>query len=59
MIEIIEDRGTVTLNGQVDCVEILQAALEIADAQPGVSQVINNLSVKEDRFSSAFATRYA
>jgi osmotically-inducible protein OsmY len=57
VIEVIEDRNQVTLRGQVDSVEILQAAFEIADAQTGVLRVINGLSVKEDCFSPAFVTR--
>jgi osmotically-inducible protein OsmY len=58
VIEVIEDRNTVTLRGQVDSVEILQAAIEIAETQPGVLRVINGLSVKEDRFTAAFVTPY-
>jgi osmotically-inducible protein OsmY len=58
VIEVIEDRKTITLRGQVDSVEILQAAIEIAETQPGVLRVINGLSVKEDRFSDAFVTQY-
>jgi osmotically-inducible protein OsmY len=58
VIEAIEDRGIVTLSGQVDSVEILQAAIEITEAQPGVLSVINGLSVKEDPFSPAFVTHY-
>ncbi|MCJ7702213.1 MAG: BON domain-containing protein [Anaerolineales bacterium] len=58
VIEVIDDRGIVTLRGQVDSVEILQAALEIAESQPGVFRVINGLSIKEDRFSTAFVARY-
>lgn len=58
VIEVIDDRGIVTLRGQLDSVEILQAALEIAESQPGVFRVINGLSIKEDRFSTAFLARY-
>jgi osmotically-inducible protein OsmY len=58
VIEVIEDRGIITLNGQVDNVEILKAAVEITKAQPDVVKVINGLSVKKDEFSTAFVTRY-
>jgi osmotically-inducible protein OsmY len=54
VIEVIEDRNQVTLRGQVDSVEIQQAAIEIAESQPGVLNVINALVIKEDEFSSAF-----
>jgi osmotically-inducible protein OsmY len=58
IIEVIEDRGTITLYGQVDEVGIMDASIEIAEAQPGVLQVINGLTVKEDRLSPAFVTHY-
>jgi osmotically-inducible protein OsmY len=58
VIEVVEDRGTITLYGQVDDVGIMNAAIEIAEAQPGVLQVINGLTVKQDQFSPAFVTHY-
>jgi osmotically-inducible protein OsmY len=58
VIEVVEDRGTIKLYGQVDDVGIMDAAIEIAEAQPGVLQVINGLTVKEDPFSPAFVTHY-
>ena len=58
IIEVVEDRGTITLYGQVDNVRIMDAAIEIAEAQPGVLQVINGLTVKEDPFSPAFVTHF-
>lgn len=51
VIEVIEDRSQVTLRGQVDSPEIQQAAVEIAGAQPGVLNVINALTVREDAYS--------
>lgn len=45
-IEVINDRGVVTLAGEVDSHEIRVAATEIARAQPGVISVVSTIRVK-------------
>lgn len=47
-IEVVSERGLVTLKGQVDSEEIRQAAVEVAGEQPGVVKVISALEVKAD-----------
>jgi len=47
-IEVIDDRGIVTLKGEVDGAEVRAAAEEIAAAQPGVVSVVNALEVQPD-----------
>lgn len=46
VIEVVSDRGVVTLSGTVDSMEIREAAQEIAAKQPGVVAVINALEVR-------------
>ncbi|HXF63218.1 MAG TPA: BON domain-containing protein [Caldilineaceae bacterium] len=46
VIEVISDRGVITLNGRVKDAETRQAAEEIASEQPGVVAVINGLEVE-------------
>jgi sporulation protein YlmC with PRC-barrel domain len=48
IIEVISDRGVVTLKGQVDSSEVRAAAEEIAGRQQGVIDVVNALEVKPD-----------
>lgn len=43
VIEVITDRGVVTLQGQVEKAEVREAAAEIARQQPGVTVVHNEL----------------
>lgn len=49
VIDVVSEQGLVTLKGQVDSVEIREAAEQIAEKQPGVVSVINELQVKPDR----------
>jgi len=62
VIDVISEQGVVTLKGQVDSVEIRDAAEEIAEKQPGVVSVINALEVEPDEdtpnLRSRFLTRY-
>lgn len=46
VIEVINDRGIVTLSGNVPSVEVRTAAEEIAEHQAGVITVVNALEVK-------------
>ena len=46
VIDVIEDRGVVTLEGSVDSPAAQAAAAEVAAAQPGVISVMNNLRVE-------------
>jgi uncharacterized protein YrrD len=45
-IEVINDRGVITLGGEVDSQAQREAAGEIAAAQPGVISVVNTLRVR-------------
>lgn len=45
VIEVIEDRGVVTLQGQVESLAARNAAAEIAGQQPGVTTVFNELMI--------------
>jgi osmotically-inducible protein OsmY len=45
VIEVIHDRGVVTLQGQVESMAVRSAAAEIAGQQPGVTTVVNELMV--------------
>jgi osmotically-inducible protein OsmY len=45
-IEVIDDRGIVTLGGSVASQEVRQAAAVIARQQPGVISVINTLHIR-------------
>jgi osmotically-inducible protein OsmY len=45
-IEVINDRGVITLAGEVDSRETREAAAEIARAQPGIISVVNTIRVK-------------
>jgi osmotically-inducible protein OsmY len=45
VIEVIHERGMITLQGQVDDVDAKEAAEEIAANYPGVISVTNELSV--------------
>jgi osmotically-inducible protein OsmY len=49
VIEVIVEQGLVTLQGTVKNEEIRRAAREIADAQPGVIEVIDDLAVVPPR----------
>lgn len=46
VIEVIDERGVITLDGEVDSEETREAANEIARAQPGVTSVVNLLRVE-------------
>jgi osmotically-inducible protein OsmY len=48
VVGVINERGVVTLKGQVDDPNTQEAAEEIARRQPGVLDVINELEVKID-----------
>jgi osmotically-inducible protein OsmY len=48
IVGIVNDRGVVTLKGQVDDPNTREAAETIARRQPGVADVINHLEVKVD-----------
>jgi osmotically-inducible protein OsmY len=48
VIDVINESGVVTLQGQIDSVGIQEAAVEIAESQPGVLSVVNALEVKPD-----------
>lgn len=48
VIEVIVDRGVVTLSGRVEDRETRQAAGEIAAKQADVVSVTNDLAVKEE-----------
>ena len=45
VIEVIHDRGVVTLQGQVESVAVRNAAAEIASQQRGVTTVVNELII--------------
>jgi osmotically-inducible protein OsmY len=45
-IEVINHQGIITLTGEVDSLEVAQAAEEIVRQQAGVFKVVNNLYVK-------------
>jgi uncharacterized protein YrrD len=55
VIDVISEQGLVTLKGQVDSVEIRQAAEEIAKKQPGVVSVVNALEVEPDEDTPTLA----
>jgi uncharacterized protein YrrD len=46
VIEVINDRGVITLQGAVDRVRVRNAAEEIALEQPGVTAVVNELVIR-------------
>lgn len=48
-IDVVVRQGIVTLTGQVDSQEIKEAAEEIAAAQEGIVEVINEIEVKPDK----------
>ncbi len=48
IVGVLNERGVVTLKGQVDDPNTREAAEEIARRQPGVLDVINELEVKID-----------
>jgi len=48
VIEVINDRGVITLEGSVESEAVRRAAEEIAESQPGVVAVINALEVRPD-----------
>ncbi len=45
IIEVIDENGMITLDGEVDSMETRSAAKEIAAAQPGVTTVVDLLKV--------------
>jgi len=55
LIEVISERGIVTLKGQVNSTNIRDAAEDIASHQPGVKGVIVGLKVEPDDYSRAVA----
>ncbi len=50
-IEVIDNDGLVTLKGTVDAQEVRQAAVEIAQKQEGVIEVVDELKVDETELS--------
>lgn len=46
VIEVIDERGVITLDGEVDSDETREAAEEIAREQAGVTSVVNLLRVE-------------
>ncbi len=48
VIQVDSDMGDVTLQGQVDTADIVQAAVDIARAQDGVQHVHNQLQIRAD-----------
>lgn len=50
-VSVASERGVVTLNGKVDGEAVRQAAEEVAEAQEGVVEVIDDLAVEEDQFT--------
>jgi osmotically-inducible protein OsmY len=57
VIEIVNERGVVTLKGKVDSAKVREAAEEIAAEQPGVLSVVNALEVKPDDYTQWFTAR--
>jgi osmotically-inducible protein OsmY len=57
VIEVVNERGVVTLKGEVDSAEVREVAEEIAKEQPGVLSVVNALEVKPDEYTEWFAAR--
>lgn len=51
-INVVSERGIVTLSGKVDTAAVRQAAEEVAEAQKGVIDVINDLPIEKDQFTS-------
>jgi osmotically-inducible protein OsmY len=47
-IEVIDENGIVTLRGEVNSEEASQASEEIARAQEGVIEVVNDLEIEQD-----------
>jgi uncharacterized protein YrrD len=50
-VNVASDRGIVTLTGRVDDKAVRKTAEEIAEAQRGVVEVINDLEIEEDEFT--------
>jgi hypothetical protein len=50
VIEVINDRGVITLQGRVEDLDVQRAAEAIAAEQPGVISVINELQVKHQAY---------
>jgi hypothetical protein len=57
VIEVLEDRGLVRLFGTVDHADRMEAAVEIAESQPGVLKVINGLTVEKAPRFPAFLSQ--
>ncbi|MFP4394562.1 MAG: BON domain-containing protein [Anaerolineales bacterium] len=47
IIDVVDDQGVVTLTGAVDAEDVSAAAAEIAQAQEGVVEVINDIEVRD------------
>lgn len=47
-IEVVNEAGIVTLEGRVPDTETAQAAVAIAERQPGVIKVVDSLIIDED-----------
>ena len=54
-ISVIDKQGVVTLTGVVATEEAKTAAEEIAEAQPGVLEVINDLEIEAEGVAEDFA----
>ncbi|MBC7237903.1 MAG: BON domain-containing protein, partial [Chloroflexi bacterium] len=57
LIDVTVESGVVTLTGRVDSQEIKEAAEEIAAAQEGVVEVVNDLGVEHDDWTEGLLGR--
>ena len=55
-INVADDQGVVTLTGAVDAEDVSAAATEIAHAQEGVVEVINDIEVREPDIAEDIVT---
>jgi osmotically-inducible protein OsmY len=58
VIEVVNERGVITLKGTVDSVEVSEAAAGIAAEQPGVVSVVNALEVNPDEDTEPLRARW-
>ena len=58
VIQVVNERGVVTLKGTVDSIEASEAAVEIAVDQPGVVSVVNALEVAPDEDTVPLKARW-
>ncbi len=55
-IDVVDDQGIVTLTGAVDSEDVSAAAAEIAEAQEGVVEVVNDIEIKEEDIAEDIVT---